>query len=820
MNSGRIRLFLPLALAGLIAARGFAYSSRNFIYRLPDIERQDSAAARFDSIVTEDSIIPAVSMAPEDTLQRYVDSILTVNSDSIDASFTMLEVDDSLGHIVDSALRAIFVRDSTEAARIEFQKWFDSLPKKEQKRWMQENVILPRKIHEADSILARKDSIKAVKDSITQATPRVLSTAYLPDSLYYKRILTMTRDMEVGNIRQEKFDTSFNYHFYDYPFFRKDINATWLGISGSPVQTYNIYNREKEENATFFTPYRSWSESPENTLMYNTKTPYTELAYWGTPFSGDKKEELNVRVLATQNITPRLNLTLGAEKFSGNGHMQNSTTSTRNLKATMSYLGDIYAVHGGWLASIINRTESGGFRDNGMIRDTTVDSREIEVNLASASNTLRKNTVFLNQSWRISFGNDSLTTAFIGHTLDFSVYKKIYADKITDIYGKTFYNDVFLIDPTSSADTMKVMKLDNRVFMRLQPWKDGSLLSKIDVGIGDKVLFYTDYVSSDTFKGLQTVTLNNIYAYAGLKGMFKEYFNWNARGRIYFAGHQAGDFDVDAAMTVNFYPFRKARKSPLSISVNFHTDLTEPDHYEKRILANHFAWENDFSKQSTTRVGGRLDIPHWKLSAEVGYSLLANSLYYDKYGIIRQSPHPVNVISADIRKEFVLWWFHFDNHVLVQYSSNQEVYPTPLVSLNLRYFFEFPVVKNVMKMQIGASCLFDTKWMMPDYNPELGVFFNQTDQWYGCSPYIDVFLNIQWKRACIFVKLENANQGWPKPIDYFTANNYIHAQRGVKFGIFWPFYILPGHAHKHDHDHAGGNSPHGNSSPHGGKKKL
>lgn len=792
MNSRRIRLIFPLAVAACIAVQGLAYSSHNFAYQLPPSEKRDSIAPQ-GSILT-----------PQDSVRKLVDSILTVNRDSIDAPFIMLETNDTLRRTVDSALRVIFVKDSTEKAKIAFQHWFDSLPKKEQKRWIQENVIIPQQIHKADSILARKDSIKAVKDSITQNTPRILQTPYLPDSLYYKRILTMTRDMEVGNIRQEKFDTSYNYHYYDYPFFHQDINATWLGTSGSPVQTYNVYKREKEENATFFTAYRSWGESPDKTIMYNTKTPYTELAYYGTPFSGDKKEELNVHILTTQNITPKFNLTLGAEKFSGNGQMQNSTTTTRNLKVTMNYLGDVYAVHGGWLATFLTRTESGGFRDNSMIRDTTVDSREIEVNLASASNVIRKNTVFVNQSWRINFGNDSLTTAFIGHTMDFSDYKKIYADKITDAYGKKFYNDVFLLDPTTSADTMKVDKLDNKVFIRLQPWKDGSILSKIDAGVGDKLLFYRDYYSTEEFKGSKTLTQNNIYAYAGLKGMFKQYFNWNARGRIFFAGPQAGDFDVDAAMTVNFYPFRKARKSPLSIGVNFHTDLNEPDHYEQRIVANHFSWDNNFAKQSTTRVGGNIDIPYWKLHLDVGYSLLANALYYDRYAVIRQCPHPVNVISADLRKEFVLWWFHFDNHILFQYSSDHEVYPVPAVSLNLRYYFEFNVVKQVMKMQIGASCLYDTKWRMPDYNPELGVFFNQMDQWYGCSPYIDVFLNIQWKRACIFLKVENVNQGWPKPIDYFTANNYIHSQRGFKFGIFWPFYIQPSHGHKHDHDHGGG----------------
>ena len=53
-------------------------------------------------------------------------------------------------------------------------------------------------------------------------------------------------------------------------------------------------------------------------------------------------------------------------------------------------------------------------------------------------------------------------------------------------------------------------------------------------------------------------------------------------------------------------------------------------------------------------------------------------------------------------------------------------------------------------------------------------------------------MNMQWKRACIFVKLENAGMGWPMDkADYFSANNYIRTQRCIKFGIYWPFYKQP-----------------------------
>ena len=57
-------------------------------------------------------------------------------------------------------------------------------------------------------------------------------------------------------------------------------------------------------------------------------------------------------------------------------------------------------------------------------------------------------------------------------------------------------------------------------------------------------------------------------------------------------------------------------------------------------------------------------------------------------------------------------------------------------------------------------------------------------------------MNVQWKRACVFIKYQTAGGGWPllHP-DYFSADRYIvtkSGMEGLKFGIYWPFYIQPG----------------------------
>ena len=433
-----------------------------------------------------------------------------------------------------------------------------------------------------------------------------------------------------------------------------------------------------------------------------------------------------------------------------------------------------------------------------------VDPREIDVYLKDADSKLKKRTLFLDQSYRIPLTflskeareADTLvtdvTTAFIGHTSEWSVFRKKYTDEITDEFGKEFYHNQFYLNPTRSSDSLRVMRFENRAFIRLQPWSDDAIVSKLDVGIGDKMLSHFSFSPDSYLTGPTNVIQNSVYIYAGAKGQYKNYFTWNAEGDYTFAGAEINDFGVVGNITANFYPFRRQRQSPLTLKGRFETSLREPDYYEQHLYTNHYKWDNDFSKISKTKVEASLSIPKWKLAASFGYALLSNNIYYDTLGIVRQNTTPMSVMTAELRKDFKLGNFHLDHKALFQLSSNEKVMPLPLFALNLRYYLQFDVVKGAMQMQIGANAWYTTKWYAPAYNPVLGVFHNQERFKYGNCPYIDAFANIQWKRVSVFVKGENINMGWPnKKADYFTADGYIRTQRTVKFGITWPFWTLP-----------------------------
>ena len=759
-------------------------------------------------VTARDSIFPPDSLKETDPF-RYKYYVAIIDS------LVHQIVSDSLKQAGDSIdwpiLDSLYTIEYKARKKAEFDSWYAGLSKNDKRKYdVEQKEKLKRR--EADSLQTIKDSLLAIRDSIRENTPRILETFALPDSMLYKRIIQWTHEREFHKMDIKIPDTTANFRFHDYPFFRKDVNATWLGVAGSAVQYYNYFNRTSENGVSFYQPYESWTYSAKTLPFYNTKTAYTELSYTGTLFANTQKASDNLHILTSQNIFPEFN-----------------------------YTGKKYLMHAGYIHNKITRNENGGTTDNAMVRDTTLDAREYPIHLSKASNKVVKKTFFLDQQYRIPFtfintmrdkkwdkayrerilaSGDSLmiasvdslvllaaqereaardtldpediTTAFIGHSSEYSVFRKRYEDQISssDEIARQFYRD-FLYNPTNSYDSTRVSKLENRVFLRLQPWADDAIVSKLNAGVGNRITNWYDF--DPTFlKGNTNTIWNSSFVYAGVEGQLRDYIHWDASGDYVFLGSEMNDMSIKANALFTLHPFRRARKSPVSLNVHFETSLKEPEHYHNHFYSNHFKWNNDFRKTSETKLQARLDIPKWKVSAEVGYALLDGNVYFDSLAVVRQNTSPMSVLSASLSKDFAFGPLRMDNRLLFQVSSNQDVVPVPTLAANSRLYLQFDISKGTMKMQIGGDVWYNTLYYSPAWNPAVGVFYNQKQTQYHNGPVIDAFINVQWKRACIFLKAENVGQGWPmEKNDYFSAHHYIRTQRALKFGVYWPFYLQP-----------------------------
>ena len=643
---------------------------------------------------------------------------------------------------------------------------------------------------------AIKKNKQDYRDSVVKNTPRILETFVVPDSLYYKHILKWTHSPYTNDITLQERDTSCNYNFFDLPALKDDADAIYLGVPGSALQRTNYFRRETLKEASFFDTYLTYTYTPATLPMYNVKSPFTQLSYWGNPFSSKQKEESSIDLLSTQNITPSLNLTLMYRQFGGTGDLEGGKTNTRTSEIGLDYIGKKYEMNAAYLATRVKNSENGGVSDTYWVTDTLIDNKAVPINLQKASNLLKRRTIFITQSLSIPMNffrkdADSLalgqgTAAYIGHSLEFSKYSKVYTDAIalTDATGRSFYFDQFNIHETASFDSVSVRNIDNRFFLTLQPFSNDALLSKVTGGIGYQILSYYGFQPESYVTGNKNKTYHNTYLYGDARGMLKKYINWDAFGRIYTSGYYLGDLEIAANLALSVYPIQQG----IHLKLHGETTLQEPGFYEQNLFFNHHQWNNEFVKTSRTKFEASLEIPYTQTKLSAGYALINNLIYYDETSTVRQFTKPVQTIAVALEQNLRLWAFHFDHKAVYQITSNDEVLPLPQLSVNARYYVQFPIVRNVLEVQIGANAIFYTKYYLQSYSPDLGVFYNQRTYEWGGNPYVDFFVNAQWKTASIFVKYTDGLDGWPRR-EYFCSTNYIRPGKAFKFGIAWPFYV-------------------------------
>ena len=71
-----------------------------------------------------------------------------------------------------------------------------------------------------------------------------------------------------------------------------------------------------------------------------------------------------------------------------------------------------------------------------------------------------------------------------------------------------------------------------------------------------------------------------------------------------------------------------------------------------------------------------------------------NYIYFGNDGTPKQSTDFIQIISGNVRCDVHVKWFHFENQATIQYSTNKDILPLPLVSLYSNLYFKWLVFKN------------------------------------------------------------------------------------------------------------------------------
>ena len=609
--------------------------------------------------------------------------------------------------------------------------------------------------------------------------------------------------VEIGTL-----DTMLTDYRIDYPFYREDVGDIAQGALGQASMPLNYFRRPQFFDFMFASPYYAYTYDMENVPFYNTKRPLIRMNY---AESGQKRyREENFGIMVAQNVSPTTGFNVDYKSRGTKGQYIWSRTKNHNLSLAVSHTGKRYSVHAGFYNNHIEQQENGGVVGEWAIADTVYDLPSgvpMKLADAQAQNTYRNNAFFVTQSYGIplarltdyDFSMAGLPAIYIGHSFEYSSWSKVYSDIRASYTNERDHRDEegnfvpatyeyyanWFINPEQTRDSIYERRISNRLFVQAQPWDRNGVVGTIDGGIGVDLHTYSQFKPDDFLSGKYTkVRKTSYFFYGSVDGKIRKYVDWDANMKFYPSGYRGGDLSLGAHLALTGF----LRGHPLILEGRFSMDRRSPNYWQENLFSNHYVWSTPLNKETETRFEVKFSVPDYAFEAGAWQSVATDKIYYASDSNVAQKSGSVSLTGVYARKDFRFGGFHLDNRVLLQWSTDQEVVPVPLLSAFLSYYYEFWVVRDVLRLQIGLDGRYNTMYYAPGYNPALSVFYNQREFEVGNYPYVDAYVMGKWKRMRIFVKYQHLNKGLFGNGAYFSAAGYPLNPGMFKLGISWGFY--------------------------------
>ncbi len=615
-------------------------------------------------------------------------------------------------------------------------------------------------------------------------------------------------DPDYNRVEIGPLDTTLMDFRIDYPFYREGVGDMAQGALGQTSMPLDYFRRPQFFDFSFASPYYAYIYDMRSVPFYNTKRPLIRMGYIE---SGQKRyREENFNIMLAQNVSPSTGFNVDYKARGTRGLYAWSRTKNHNLSVAFSHTGKRYSVHAAYYNNHIEQQENGGVVGIWAIADTTFQHPSgVPMKLADAEarNIYRNNAFFLTQSYGIplqrmtesDFSMAGLSAVYIGHSFQYSSWSKVYTDRRADYVNDrdhrdeegnfvsatgSYYDDWF-INPAQSRDSLYERVISNRVFVQAQPWDRNGVVGTIDAGVGLDLHAYSQFAMDDYLTGkYRRVKKTSYFAYGSVGGKIKKYVDWDANLRFYPSGYRGGDLEIGAHLALTGF----IRRHPLILEGRFSMNRRTPSYWQENLFSNHYRWSAPLDKENETRFEVRFAVPDFAFEAGLQQGVVGSKGSYGADSRIAQHDGTVSLTSVYARKDFRFGGFHLDNRVLLQWSTNQEVVPVPLLGAYLSYYYEFWVVRDVLRLQIGLDGRYHTRYRAPSYNPALSAFYNQREVEVGNYPYVDAFAMAKWKRMRIFLKYQHVNRGLFGNGEYFSVANYPLNPGMFKIGISWGFY--------------------------------
>ena len=388
------------------------------------------------------------------------------------------------------------------------------------------------------------------------------------------------------------------------------------------------------------------------------------------------------------------------------------------------------------------------------------------------------------------------------HTFDLDHYDHIYQAYATptNYYKDTYYNKGLEYGNDSIFDQTKHLRIKNTLGLALLE----GFNKYVKAGLKGYVSYdYCKYSMPelDMNDNLFWNTWNEYDINIGgqLSKTQGKTLHFNVAAEYCLKGVDKGDYTLDFSTDLNFPLFGDT----VQLAASAYLYKCYPVFYQCLYHSKHFWWDEDFDRETRTRLEGTFSYPKTDTKLRVALENLSNYTYYGmSYDLTEnggrknmtaaayQEENDIRVLTAQLHQNFKLGPLNWENVITYQNSSNNTVLPLPQWNIFTNLYLKFKIAK-VLGVELGADATYFSKYYAPDFCPGINQFAVQMNEAsrveLGGYPFVDVYANMTLKGVRFFLTMTNVVNGGGNHMKFLTPH-YPTNGSVLHFGVSWPFF--------------------------------
>lgn len=569
-------------------------------------------------------------------------------------------------------------------------------------------------------------------------------------------------------------DTSYDaFHRYNFVQ-RANFQLVDLGNLGTASRSVFFQPAEQLGAQFGYDAYTPYAYPTNEVKYYDTKSPYTNL-YLALGGLGQNIARFD----HNQNLTPRLNLGINAQRFTTNKYFGTSGTADPQNNLTQNWA---FVFHGNYrskddkylLMGQFNHLNHSAYEQGGMSPDSlnfkadgSIEYNNPSAILKTAQSWERRNNWHIYQQYVLAQGFQ------VYHIFDYKRSINLYTDAdLSQAQTYDFYPNYYY----SQANTRQEVKF------RLFENKFG--IKGRYQGFNYRAHYRQRIVSMNGNSTISDTTSGNyrLRRFENFAGLWLAYYlkDSTQRATAEFEYLLGRDFKVKGEIVSKWF------------SAGYYSVFSSPTMLQQLYDSNHLRWDNTSRLVNSNNIYGQINLntKQIRFSPRLDYHLINNYFYYDTAAVARQFTSAFSVLRVGAQTEWRPRKFQFLAQTYYNLVSNDNIMRIPRFFANFRVAFDF-VYYKVLYLQIGGELHYKSAYYADAYMPLTQQFHLQNRIKTEGVVYSEFFLNARINRVRLFVKMANAAQGLFQGIfnpGYFSTPFYPVVGRSLGFGVNWPLF--------------------------------